>query len=77
MIKLNLNINTYNTRIIHNTLQTIPKTQHKTTKTLNFNKNHTLFHIILPQTIIKIIPTFNNLTIHNLKNTTLTSLITM
>lgn len=40
-------------------------------RALNFSKGHTLFHVILPQAVVEMMPAFGNLAIHSLKDTAL------
>ena len=65
---LGLNIGAYGAEVV-------PEAQHEAARALNFSKGHTLFHVILPQAVVEMMPAFGNLAIHNLKDTALASLI--
>jgi polar amino acid transport system permease protein len=72
---LGLNIGAYGAEVVRGALQAVPEAQHEAARALNFGKRHTLFHIVLPQAIVEMMPAFGNLAIHNLKDTALASLI--
>ena len=72
IVGLGLNIGAYGAEVA---LQAVPEAQHEAARALNFGKSHTLFHIVLPQAIVEMMPAFGNLAIHNLKDTALASLI--
>ncbi len=72
---LGLNIGAYGAEVVRGALQAVPEAQHEAARALNFGKTHTLFHIVLPQAIVEMMPAFGNLAIHNLKDTALASLI--
>ncbi len=72
---LGLNIGAYGAEVVRGALQAVPEAQHEAARALNFSRGHTLFHIVLPQAVVEMMPAFGNLAIHNLKDTALASLI--
>src|SRR5690606_33378860 len=70
-----LNIGAYGAEVVRGALQAVPEAQHEAARALNFSRGHTLFHVILPQAVVEMMPAFGNLAIHNLKDTALASLI--
>ncbi|GLS20447.1 ectoine/hydroxyectoine ABC transporter permease subunit EhuC [Labrys miyagiensis] len=74
---LALNIGAYGAEVVRGALQSIPLQQREATRALNFSWSHTLFHIYLPQAVVEMMPSFGNLAVQNLKDTSLVSLITI
>jgi polar amino acid transport system permease protein len=77
VVGLALNIGAYGAEVVRGALQSVPDTQHEAARALNFNRLHTLFHIILPQAVVEMMPAFGNLAVQNLKDTALASLISI
>lgn len=75
IVGLGLNIGAYGAEVVRGALQSVPEAQHEAARALNFSRSHTLFHVILPQAVVEMMPAFGNLAIHNLKDTALASLI--
>jgi len=75
IVGLGLNIGAYGAEVVRGALQSVPEAQHEAARALNFSRGHTLFHVILPQAVVEMMPAFGNLAIHNLKDTALASLI--
>ena len=75
IVGLGLNIGAYGAEVVRGALQAVPPAQHEAARALNFGRIHTLFHIILPQAVVEMMPAFGNLAVHNLKDTALASLI--
>ncbi|CAM5761802.1 ectoine/hydroxyectoine ABC transporter permease subunit EhuC [Labrys miyagiensis] len=74
---LALNIGAYGAEVVRGALQSIPPQQREAARALNFSRWHTLFHIYLPQAVVEMMPSFGNLAVQNLKDTSLVSLITI
>ena len=74
---LALNIGAYGAEVVRGALQSVPDTQHEAARALNFGQGQTLFHIVLPQAVVEMMPPFGNLAVQNLKDTALVSLISI
>ncbi|MBN8949170.1 MULTISPECIES: ectoine/hydroxyectoine ABC transporter permease subunit EhuC [unclassified Rhizobium] len=74
---LALNIGAYGAEVVRGALQAVPDTQHEAARALNFGHSQTLFHIVLPQAVVEMMPAFGNLAVQNLKDTALVSLISI
>ncbi|NLS01340.1 ectoine/hydroxyectoine ABC transporter permease subunit EhuC [Rhizobium sp. P38BS-XIX] len=74
---LALNIGAYGAEVVRGALQAVPDTQHEAARALNFGQRQTLFHIVLPQAVVEMMPAFGNLAVQNLKDTALVSLISI
>ena len=74
---LALNIGAYGAEVVRGALQAVPPQQHEAARALNFGRMHTLFRICLPQAVVEMMPSFGNLAVQNLKDTSLVSLITI
>ncbi len=74
---LALNIGAYGAEVVRGALQAVPDAQHEAARALNFGQGQTLFHIVLPQAVVEMMPAFGNLAVQNLKDTALVSLISI
>ena len=74
---LALNIGAYGAEVVRGALQAVPDAQHEAARALNFKQGQTLFHIVLPQAVVEMMPAFGNLAVQNLKDTALVSLISI
>lgn len=74
---LALNIGAYGAEVVRGALQAVPEPQHEAARALNFSRASTLFHIVLPQAVVEMMPAFGNLAVQNLKDTALVSLISI
>ncbi|ASW10149.1 ectoine/hydroxyectoine ABC transporter permease subunit EhuC [Rhizobium sp. 11515TR] len=74
---LALNIGAYGAEVVRGALQAVPDTQHEAARALNFGQGQTLFHVVLPQAVVEMMPAFGNLAVQNLKDTALVSLISI
>jgi polar amino acid transport system permease protein len=77
IVGLALNIGAYGAEVVRGALQAVPDTQHEAARALNFSRSSTLFHIVLPQAVVEMMPAFGNLAVQNLKDTALVSLISI
>ncbi len=77
IVVLGLNAGAYGAEIVRGAIQAIPNTQYQAATALNMTKRQTMWRIIMPQAMIRMIPPFGNLFIELLKNTALVSLITV
>lgn len=74
-LALALNIGAYGAEVVRGALQAIPPTQYEAAKALGFTPKQTTWLITVPQAIPEMMPSFGNLSIQNLKDTALVSLI--
>jgi polar amino acid transport system permease protein len=77
IVGLALNIGAYGAEVVRGALKSVPDTQHEAARALNFAHGQTLFHIVLPQAVVEMMPAFGNLAVQNLKDTALVSLISI
>lgn len=74
---LALNIGAYGAEVVRGALVSVSEQQREAAKALNFSGARTMIHIILPQAVIEMMPSFCNLAIQNLKDTALVSFISI
>lgn len=74
-LALSLNIGAYGAEVVRGAIQAVPRNQHEAAKALDFTPRQTLWRIAIPQAIPEMMPSFCNLTVQNLKDTALVSLI--
>lgn len=77
ILVLGLNAAAYGAEIVRGGLQAVPLGQHQAAMALNMTPSQVLWRILLPQALPSMLPPFGNLLIELLKNTALTSLITL
>lgn len=77
VVALGLNIGAYGTEVVRGAIQSVPKGQYEASVALNFTSTQRVWHIILPQALVNMIPPFGNLAIELVKATSLVSLITI
>lgn len=74
---LALNIGAYGAEVVRGALLAVPPQQREAARALNFGRVHTLLRICLPQAVVEMMPSFGNLAVQNLKDTSLVSLISI
>jgi len=74
---LALNIGAYGAEVVRGALEAVAPQQREAARALNFGWWHTLMRICLPQAIVEMMPSFGNLAVQNLKDTSLVSLISI
>lgn len=74
---LGLNIGAYGAEVVRSAIQAVPVDQREAATALNFSPRQTMYRIVLPQALLRMIPPFGNLAIELLKSTALVSLITL
>jgi len=77
ILGLSLNIGAYGAEVVRGAIVAVDEGQYEAAKALNFTGRQTLWRIVLPQAIVEMMPTFGNLAIQNLKDSSLVSLITL
>jgi polar amino acid transport system permease protein len=77
ILALGLNIGAYGVEAIGGAIGGVPRAQWEAATALNFSRAETLRDVILPQTLIAMIPPWGNPLIELLKSTALVSMITI
>lgn len=77
IIGLSLNIGAYGAEVVRGAILAVSKSQYEAATALNFTRMQTLRRIVLPQAVVEMMPTFSNLAVQNLKDSSLVSLITL
>lgn len=77
IIVLGLNHGAYGAEIVRGALQSVPKAQQEGAVALNFSPAQRMWRILLPQAVVEMLPSFNNLFIQLLKSTALLTFITV
>ncbi|MEX2534257.1 MAG: ectoine/hydroxyectoine ABC transporter permease subunit EhuC [Trueperaceae bacterium] len=77
ILALSLNIGAYGAEVVRGAINSVTQGQYEAAVALNFSKRYTLWHVILPQALVEMMPPFGNLVVQNLKDTALVSLITL
>lgn len=77
ILALTISQGAYNSEVIRGALMGIPKGQHEAPQSLGMTKMQTLFHVIIPQAALTAVPALGNSFISLLKDTSLTSVITV
>lgn len=77
ILGLSLNIGAYGAEVVRGAILAVDEGQYEAAKALNFSPRQTLWRIVLPQAIVEMMPTFGNLAVQNLKDSSLVSLITL
>lgn len=77
IVGLSLHMGAYGAEIVRGALQAVPQQQIEAARALNFSRRHTLLHIMLPQSVVEMMPAFGNLAIDTLKLSSLVSLISI
>ena len=77
VLALILNSGAYECEIVRSGIQSIPKGQYEGAKVLGFTYRQTMWHIVLPQVVKRVIPPLGNETITLLKDTSLVYILAM
>lgn len=77
VVALALNIGAYGAEVVRGAILAVPEDQHEACRALNLTRHHTLWHVVLPQAVIEMMPPFGNLAVQNLKDSALVSMITI
>ncbi|HEX7003815.1 MAG TPA: ectoine/hydroxyectoine ABC transporter permease subunit EhuC [Trueperaceae bacterium] len=77
ILALSLNIGAYGAEVVRGAIRSVGKGQYEAAVALNFSRRYTLWHVVLPQALVEMMPPFGNLVVQNLKDTALVSLITL
>jgi polar amino acid transport system permease protein len=71
IIVLGLNHGAYGAEIVRGAIQSVPKAQYEGAIALNLTAAQRMWRVILPQAVVEMLPSFNNLFIQLLKSTAL------
>lgn len=74
---LGLNVGAYGAEVVRGAIQSVGREQHEACLALNLTRWQCLRHIILPQALVLMLPTFGNNAIELLKGTAVVSLISL
>jgi len=77
VLALSFNLGAYGAEIVRGAIQAVSPAQYEAAKALNFSSSQALWRVALPQAIPEMMPSFSNLAIAALKDTSLVSLITL
>lgn len=77
VLALGLNVGAYGSEVVRGAVQSIGKEQFEACVALNLNRFQTMRHVILPQALLLMLPTFCNNAIELLKATAIVSLISL
>jgi polar amino acid transport system permease protein len=77
VLALGLNVGAYGAEVVRGAVQSIGKEQFEACVALNLSRYQTMRHIILPQALLIMLPTFCNNAIELLKATAIVSLISL
>lgn len=77
VLALGLNVGAYGAEVVRGAIQSIGKEQYEACVALNLGRWQSMRHIILPQALLLMMPTFGNNAIELLKATAVVSLISL
>lgn len=77
VLALGLNVGAYGAEVVRGAILALPKEQHEACIALNLTRFQAMRHVILPQAIVLMLPTFGNNAIELLKGTAVVSLISI
>lgn len=75
IVVLGLNHGSYGAEIVRGAIQSVPRAQYEGAVALNLSPAQRMWRVILPQAVVEMLPSFNNLFIQLLKSTALLSFI--
>ncbi|MFQ6024221.1 MAG: ectoine/hydroxyectoine ABC transporter permease subunit EhuC [Acidiferrobacterales bacterium] len=77
VLALGLNVGAYGAEVVRGAILAIPSEQYEACTALNLSRWQRLRHVILPQALVIMLPTFGNNAIELLKGTAVVSLISL
>jgi polar amino acid transport system permease protein len=77
VLALGLNVGAYAAEVVRGAIQSVGKEQREACTALNLGRWHRMLHVILPQALLVMLPTFGNNAIELLKGTAAVSLISL
>lgn len=77
VLALGLNVGAYGAEVVRGAILAVPRDQYEATVALNLTRRQRMRHVILPQALPLMLPTFGNNAIELLKATAVVSLISL
>lgn len=77
VLALGLNVGAYGAEVVRGAVTSVPKEQREACVALNLSRLQSLRHVILPQALVVMLPTFGNNAVELLKATAVVSLISL
>jgi polar amino acid transport system permease protein len=77
VLALGLNVGAYAAEVVRGAVQSVGREQYEACTALNLGRWHRMRHVILPQALLVMLPTFGNNAIELLKGTAVVSLISL
>lgn len=77
ILLLGMNVGAYAAEVVRSAIQAVPSSQHEAATAINLTRWQRLRHVILPQALLIMLPSFGNNVIELLKMTAVVSLITI
>lgn len=77
ILALGLNVGAYGAEVVRGAILAIPREQYEAGTALNLSRWQQMRHVILPQAVVLMLPTFGNNAIELLKGTAVVSLISL
>jgi polar amino acid transport system permease protein len=77
VLGLGLNVGAYGAEVVRGAIQSIGREQYEACTALNLGRWQAMRHVILPQAVLVMLPTFGNNAIELLKATSIVSLISL
>ncbi|WP_061933791.1 ectoine/hydroxyectoine ABC transporter permease subunit EhuC [Aureimonas sp. AU22] len=77
VLALGLNVGAYGAEVVRGAIQAIGREQREACVALNLTRAQSLRHVILPQAVVVMLPTFGNNAIELLKATAIVSLVSL
>ena len=77
VLALGLNVGAYGAEVVRGAVQSIGKEQREACVALNFSRWQSMRHVVLPQALLLMLPTFGNNAIELLKATAIVSLVSL
>ena len=77
VLSLGLNVGAYGAEVVRSAVQSVDRGQREASVAVNLTRYQTMRHVILPQAIVVMLPTFGNNAIELLKGTAIVSLISL
>ena len=77
VLALGLNVGAYGAEVVRGAITSIPDHQVEACKAINLSRYQAMRHVVIPQAVVVMLPTFGNNAIELLKATALVSLISL
>ena len=77
VLALGLNVGAYGAEVVRGAILAVPREQYEACRALNMTAFQQMRHVILPQALVRMLPTFGNNAVELLKGTAVVSLISL